>query len=409
MSAAPLLKQSRLAIEGSAPVRDVAWPAWPVFEPDELEAASAVLRSGKVNYWTGELGREFESQFAQWVGAKHAIAVSNGTVALELILHGLGIGPGMEVIVPSRTFVATANAVTTVGAQPVFADVCRDSGNVTPQTIAAVISPKTRGVIAVHLAGWPADCHGIADLCKAEGLMFVEDCAQAHDARLGEHRVGSFGDAAAFSFCQDKIMTTAGEGGMIVTNHDEVWRRAWSRKDHGKSWAEVHRSDHPTGFRWLHHSGGTNARLTEVQAAVGIKQLGKVAQWVDQRRANAAQMINRLSGHDALRIVEPRPPYRHAFYRMYAYVRPEALRSGWDRDRIMASVAAEGVPCQSGSCSEVYREAAFQSVCPPRLPANFAAELGRTSLAFLVHHTVGAADMNDLAAAVTKVLEQATR
>lgn len=399
---------SRLALDGGEPVRRAPFSPWPHFDHDEIAAATSVLRSGRINYWTGEEGRRFEAEFAEHVGAAHAIACSNGTVALELALYGLGIGPGCDVVVPSRTFVATAHAVALVGARPVFADVDPDSGNITPAAVAAVMTPSTRAVIAVHLGGWPAPMVELAALCRRHGWALVEDCAQAHGARLDDRSVGVLGDVAAFSFCQDKIMTTGGEGGMITTSHHDVWSRAWSRKDHGKSWAAVYEREHPPGFRWLHESVGTNGRLTEMQSAIGRGQLRKLDAWVERRRYNAISLSDRWLGHKALRIPEPPAEVYHSYYRLYAHLVPEALRPGWDRDRIVRAVVAEGVPCTVGSCSEIYRELAFPPEWRPQAPLPVAQQLAATSLAFCVHHTMGDEDVDDVAEAVEKVLAVAT-
>ena len=278
----------RLAIDGGKPVRERPFAPWPYFARDEIEAARKVLESGKVNYWTGAEGRQFEKEFAEFVGCDYAVAVANGTVALELALYALGIGPGDEVVVPSRTFIASASCAVMRGAKPVVADIDPVSQNITAETIARVLSPRTKAIVAVHLAGWPCDMDPIKKLARDRGLYVIEDCAQAHGATYKGKKVGSLGDVAAFSFCQDKIMTTGGEGGMLTTSNREIWERAWSYKDHGKSYAEVYKKDHPPGFRWLHESFGTNWRLTEMQAAIGRVQLNKLPQWVEKRRINAA-------------------------------------------------------------------------------------------------------------------------
>ncbi len=386
----------------------MALAPWPYFAADEIEAATAVLRSGKVNYWTGDEGRQFEREFAEFVGAKHAICVANGTVALELALYALGIGPGDEVITTSRTFIASASCAVMRGARPVCADVDRDSQNITADTIRGAITSRTKAIIAVHLAGWPCDMDGILKLASEYGLKVIEDCAQAQGALYKGRPVGSMGDAAAFSFCQDKIMTTAGEGGMLVTNNSEVWERAWSFKDHGKNYNAVYNLEHAPGFRWLHDSFGTNWRMTEVQSAIGRVALKKVADWVRIRRANAAILTEAFSQLRALRIALPPDNLYHAYYKYYAFVRPERLRPGWDRDRIMAAISDQGVPCFSGSCSEIYLENAFPAEWKPDSPLSVAKELGETSLMFLVHPTLGESDMHQVADVVTDVMQEAT-
>jgi len=268
---------------------------WPSFTAEEADAVQRVLLSNKVNYWTGTECREFEKEFAAWCGSDYAIALSNGTLALDVALRGLGVGPGDEVVVTPRTFIASVSCVVNAGATPVFADVEPDSGNISAATIARVLSPRTKAVVAVHLAGWPCDMDPIMALARAHGFAVIEDCAQAHGARYRGRSVGSIGDVGAWSFCQDKIMSTGGEGGMVTTNDEALWRTMWAYKDHGKSYAAVYERTHAPGFRWLHESFGTNWRMLEVQAAIGRIQLRRMAQWTAARTAHAAQLAQALA------------------------------------------------------------------------------------------------------------------
>ena len=382
-----------MSTRGFKPHKQPTFAPWPHFEEEEIAAAAHVLQSGRVNYWTGEEVRSFEKEFADYVGTGYSVALANGTLALELALHALGIGPGDEVITTSRTFIASASAVVMRGAEPVFADVDPESQNLTAETIRRALTPRTKAIIAVHLAGWPCDMDSIMELAAEHGLKVIEDCAQAQGARWRGKMVGSFGDAAAFSFCQDKIMTTGGEGGMLVTSHRHVWERAWSFKDHGKSYDAVYNRSHPSGFRWLHESFGTNWRMTEMQGAIGRVLLKKVPGWIERRRRNADLLRQSLGGLEALRIPKPPAQAEHAWYKFYAFVEPSLLRPGWSRDRILAEIESRGIPCFSGSCSEIYLEKAFESGGRPtdRLPV--ARLLGDTSLMFLVHPTLGDEEM----------------
>lgn len=383
---------------------------WPYFADDEVAAVQDVLRSGKVNYWTGQIGRDFERDYAEYFGCRYAIALANGTVALELALQALQIGPGDEVIVTPRTFIASASAVVMRGATPVLCDVDRDSGNITAETVAAVISPRTRAIIAVHLGGWPCDMDALQQLADAHQLHIIEDCAQSHGAKYRGRYAGSFGVMAAWSFCQDKIMTTGGEGGMLTLHDDELWRVAWSFKDHGKSWDAVYNREHAPGFRWLHEAFGTNWRLTEMQSTIGRLQLAKLAGWITQRRANAEVLTARLSMLPALRIPQPEADIYHAYYKFYAYVRPEALKTDWSRDRIIAEIADQGIFSGSGSCSEIYREKAFtNNKLGPAVPLPVARELGETSLMFQVHPTLTEAQLTRHAEIIATVVDAATR
>jgi len=389
---------------------DVETAPWPVFAEDEVEAAARVLRSGKVNYWTGTEGREFEREYAAALGRRHAVAVSNGTVALELALLALGVGPGDDVVTTPRTFVATAGAAVLHGARPVFADVDRDSGNITAETIEAALTPRTKAIIVVHLAGWPAEMGAIMELARARGIDVIEDCAQAHGATVDGRPAGAFGEVAAFSFCQDKIVTTGGEGGLLAMDDEAAWNKAWSYKDHGKSFDAVYHRQHPPGYRWLHESFGSNWRMTEVQSAIGRLQLAKLEAWVEARNRNAAILREHLEGLPAVRVPRPRDGVRHAYYKFYAYVQPDALRSGWDRQRIQSEIMDAGAYCMSGSCSEIYREVAFtEAGLGPveRLPV--AQELGDTSLMFQVHPTLSPEAVHATGEVAASVLRSAVR
>ncbi|MBV8673280.1 MAG: DegT/DnrJ/EryC1/StrS aminotransferase family protein [Acidobacteriaceae bacterium] len=406
---APALRESRLAIDGGHPVRTLPFAHWPSYSREEIDAVVRVLGSGKVNYWTGQEGRQFEAEFAAFTGCKHAVAVANGTVALELALEVLGIGRGDEVIVPSRTFIASASCAVMRGAIPVVADVDRDSQTITPQTILPVLTSRTRAIIAVHLAGWPCDMDCINSLARKYGLKVIEDCAQAHGASYKGRRVGSMGDANGFSFCQDKIITTGGEGGMLTTNDVDLWSRAWAFKDHGKSHDAVYNRHHPPGYRWMHESFGTNWRLTEMQSAIGRLQLAKLEESVATRRSLTAVLTRRFSQVPALRVTVPPADVCHSYYKYYVFLRRDRLRRDWAQQRIIAALNAEGVPCIVGSCSEIYLERAFPESMRPHWRFPVAQELGETSLMFPVHPTLNESDMHDIADAVEKVLSQAAR
>jgi dTDP-4-amino-4,6-dideoxygalactose transaminase len=382
---------------------------WPSFTEEEADAVRDVILSNKVNYWTGTQGREFEKEFAAWAGTEYAIGLANGTVALDLALKALGIGAGDEVIVTSRTFLASVSSIVNAGAVPVFADVDRDSQNFSAQTIRAVLTPRTRAVICVHLAGWPCDMDPIMALAEEFDLKVIEDCAQAHGARYKGRPVGSIGHISAWSFCQDKIMTTGGEGGMVTTNDRQLWSDMWSFKDHGKSWEAVYERNHPPGFRWLHESFGTNWRMLEVQAVIGRIQLKRMTDWQASRLANAGQIWECASQLKGLRVPVMPEGSVHAAYKCYVFVEPQALKAGWDRDRILAEISAREVPVFSGSCSEVYLEKAFDNTGwrpTSRLPV--ARELGETSVMFLVHPTLTQLEIDKTCSVLKTVMQLAT-
>ena len=388
---------------------------WPSFTQIEADAISQVLLSNKVNYWTGQEGRKFEEEFADWADSKYAIAMGNGTLALDVALQALTIGAGDEVIVTPRTFIASISSVVNAGAIPVFADVEEATGNITAETIAAAITPNTRAIICVHLAGWPCDMDAIMALAEQHNLYVIEDCAQAHGTRYKGRSVGSIGHVGAWSFCQDKIMTTGGEGGMVTTNDEQLWRTMWAYKDHGKSYAAVYETEHPPGYRWLHESFGTNWRMTEMQAAIGRIQLTRMAEWTAKRTINAQAILDecdkwQVQGYLSVPRLENTSAFAdctHGYYKLYVYVQPDNLPEGWSRDRIIAEINELKVPCFSGSASEVYLEKAFDNTgLRPEIRLPTAKQLGETSLMFLVHPTLTTVEIQQTVAAIDKVFSK---
>ncbi|MCG3202989.1 MAG: GDP-perosamine synthase [Gammaproteobacteria bacterium] len=382
---------------------------WPHYGEDEIEAVARVLRSGRANSWFGTECRDFEREFADYCGTTYAIALANGTVALELALRALGIGHGDEVVVTPRSFVASASCASLCGARPVFADVDADSQGITAESIRAVLTPRTRAIVVVHLAGRPCEMTPIMALAEAHDLKVIEDCAQAHGARYRGRVVGSIGHVGTFSFCQDKIMSTGGEGGMLVTGIHEVWERAWAYKDHGKSPAALQPPAQSWKYRWLHDTIGTNMRMTEMQAAIGRVQLGKLDCWLARRAEHARVFDGAFENLSALRLMPPPPHVRHAYYKYYAFIRPERLKSGWDRDRILQAAQSRGLPCFSGSCGEIYRERCFADTAfAPSQPLPVARTLGETSLMTLVHPTLAIDEVRRTAAGMAAVIQSAT-
>lgn len=360
--------------------------SWPHFGEDEIEAAAAVLRSGRVNQWTGDRVSAFEKACAERFGMPYAIALANGTLALELALRAFDIGPGDEVIVTPASFVASASCVSLMGARPVFADVERNSQNISAATVLPHITERTRAIIPVHLAGCPVDMEPMMALAAKHDLIVIEDCAQAHGAAIAGKPIGSFGHAAAFSFCQDKIMTTGGEGGMLLCRDEDIYSRAWSWKDHGKRWEKTPHPAPQGGFHYRHDGLGSNWRLTEMQAAIGLVQLGKLDAWLEKRHANAAIWSRALGQSPAIRLTETPPEATHACYKYCVFLVPGHLKPDASRDDVVAALQAAGIDAGAGFCPEIYLEKAFAELNVERRPV--AHELGQTSLMFKVHPTL---------------------
>jgi len=382
--------------------------SWPSFTEKEINSVCNVLLSNKVNYWTGGECRAFEQEFSVWSNTKYAVSLANGTVALDLALKTLNISAGDEVIVTSRTFIATVSSIVNVGGTPIFVDVDLESQNIIPDSIYPVITDKTKAIICVHLAGWPCDMDEIMAIANEHNLYVIEDCAQAHGAKYKDQPVGSIGHIGCWSFCQDKIMTTGGEGGMVTTNDESLWRKMWAYKDHGKSYEAVYEREHPKGFRWLHESFGTNWRMTEMQAAIGRIQLKRMPDWHNKRIKNANKIWNASRQCKGVRVPIIPDYVEHAAYKCYVFVELSQLKDGWSRDRIINEINALGVPCYSGSCSEVYLEKAFDDTgFRPKERLLNAKELGEVSLMFLVHPTLTEDEIHETCNTISSIMKLA--
>jgi dTDP-4-amino-4,6-dideoxygalactose transaminase len=379
--------------------------SWPSYSIEEADAVKSVLLSNNVNYWTGSHCKKFELEFSEWLGVNYSIAMANGSVALDAAMKALDIGPGDEVIVTPRSFIASVSCVVNAGAKPIFADVDLKSGNITAKSINKVISESTKAVICVHLAGWPCDMDPIISLAKKHQIFVVEDCSQAHGASYKGKNVGTIGDIGTWSFCQDKIMTTGGEGGMVTTNDHSLWDKMWSYKDHGKNYDVINKTKDLSGFKWVHQSFGTNLRMTEIQAVIGRIQLKKMKDWTKKRNTNAQRILQVCSLYPSLYRVEfPPTTIVHAWYKCYVYLHLDGLKDSWDKSNFTEYFNNNDIPCYSGSCSEIYMEKAFDgTMYRPKKRLNNAKQLGESSLMFLVHPTISDQELNKTCNLIMKI------
>ena len=374
--------------------------AWPSFTQEEADAVQDVLLSNKVNYWTGDECKKFEKEFSEFSGSKYAVALANGTLALDVALKALDIGVGDEVVVTSRTFIASISSIVNSGAIPIFVDVDLSSQNITPNSIRSVVTDKTIAIVCVHLVGWPCDMDEIMGIANEHDLYVIEDCAQAHGAKYKGKPIGSIGHIGCWSFCQDKIMTTGGEGGMVTTDNESLWRKMWAYKDHGKSYEAVYEREHPGEFKWLHESFGSNWRMTEMQATIGRIQLKRMPDWHQKRLSNANSIWNAAKQCKRLRVPSIPSHIEHAAYKCYVFV----IGGVELRDKMMMEINKKGVPCYFGSCSEVYLEKAFDNTgFRPKQRLPVAKELGETSLMFLVHPTLTEEEIQKTCEVLTEV------
>ena len=379
---------------------------WPHFSNSEIQKVSQILESGKINYWTGKEGRLFESEYAKFCKVNYGIAVSNGTVAIEMALKAIGIKKNDEVIVPSCTYVATASAVLSLGGNPVFADIDLNTLNVTVDSIKKCITKKTKAVIVVHLGGCPCEMRPIISLVKKKNLKLIEDCSQAHGAKYENKPVGSFGDLSTWSFCQDKIISTAGEGGMITTNNKKYRDFVWSLKDHGKSEISLKKQQKKIGFKWIHDNEGSNYRLTEIQSAVGRIQLKNINKTNNNRKKFAKRLSYVLSKYKKnIRVPFFDNSIHHAWYRFYVFIEINNKVSKNYRDRLLKFLNANQIQCITGSCAEVYREKVFRknNLSPKKRHKN-AMRISDSSLAFIIHPDFNEKQIRDMCNKIDRAL-----
>lgn len=383
-----------LAINGGPKTRDLAFPPWPVLSNEDAAAASDALRSGHLTQLTGPYVRDFERDFGMWNGAGDCIATSSGTTAIHAVLVALDIGPGDEVIVPAHTFIASATPVLHQGATPVFADVDDRTFCLDPESVRTRITDRTKAIIAVHLNGHPADMDALLEMGNERGIPVIEDAAQAHGAEHHGRMAGTIGLAGCFSFWEDKIMTTGGEGGAIVTDDYALADRLKRIRHHGEGAIEGERA-------YYHLDLGYNYRMTSMQAATGRVQLQHLGEYLIARRRNAEYLSGRLNEVPGID-----PPFveeyaRHAFYKYIGRVRPE---TGIEIERFVAAVAAEGLPISRRYPTPLPRQPVFRDAGLSGEPCPVAERLSGELFTLLVHPTCGSREMEDYAQGISKVI-----
>ena len=367
-----------------------------MYTKEQIQSVSNILRKNKTNYWTGNECKLFEEEFSKYIGNKYSIAVSNGSVALELSLKALNLKKGDKVIVSPRSFIISASCVLNMGLKPIFADV-DINGNLDIDGISKSYNKNVKAIIVVHLNGLSCDLDPILKFTKKNKIYLIEDCSQAHGAVYKGKFVGSFGDVATWSFCQDKIISTGGEGGMISTNDKKIWEQIWSYKDHGKNYQSVFFKKHKEGFRWLHDGLGSNYRMTEMQATLGRHQLKQLDNQIKKRNKIANLYIENLKEFMHKKHVLKKLDFkcstcpskkienekcnlcRHAFYRLNLFINPKIV----NQIKLITELDKNNVTARVGSCPEIYREQIFKKlkIYPKKRLIN-AKLLGEISLQF---------------------------
>jgi perosamine synthetase len=392
----------KLAIDGGPKTRSEPFPRWPLLGPEDVTAVAEVLDSGKLTQLSGRSVADFERAFAEWHGIEHCVATSSGTTAIHAALIALDVGPGDEVIVPAHTFIASATPVLHQGATPVFTDVEERTFCISPDSVRERVTERTKAIIAVHLNGHPADLDALLEIARPRGIAIIEDAAQAHGATYKGRKAGTIGEAGCFSFWEDKIITTGGEGGAIITADPALADRMRRIRHHGEGPVEGERA-------YYHVELGYNYRMTSIQAATGLVQLRKLDEYLIARRRNAAHLSERLG-----EIPQVEPPFVadyavHSYYKYICRLRRESgpstrLRTSIDIARFVAAVAAEGLPISRRYPTPLPQQPVFRDAGLAGAACPVAERLSGELFMLLVHPTASIADMDDYATAIGKVV-----
>ena len=362
--------------------------SWPRHSTKEIQLVNKIIKSGRVNQWTGEYVNKFEKKFCKYFNLNYSLAVANGTVGLEAAINSFNLNKGSEIVVTPRSFIASASSVLKMGFKPVFSDVDLNSQNIELDNIKKVITKKTKAIICVHLAGYPTDMKPIMEYARKKNIYIIEDCSQAHGAKINNKYVGTFADISVWSFCQDKIISTLGEGGMIATNNSKLYKRLLSYRDHGKNFNQLSKIRNLNQFNYINDFIGTNIRMTEIQAAVGYLQLNNLAKWVNARNNIIKQIEKKLFNiKKGIVLIEYPKNIKHAFYRYYFFIKNNQFKNGWNYLKLINALRKKDKSFFIGGCPEIYNEKIFSKYRPSKKLTNTFL-LSKTSICIRIDHNI---------------------
>ncbi len=355
------IASQKLALDGGPKAVTSALGHWPSFDEGAIRGVEAVLRSGKVNYWTGKQGMEFERRFAEWQGSKYGIGVATGTAALHVAMAALGIGPGDEVIVPSYTFIASSFSVVQAGAVPRFADVNRDDHCISIESAERLVTRRTRAIMPVHLYGNVCDMDKVWAFAKKHNLFVIEDNAEAFGGEYKGKKTGTLGHMAGCSFCQNKTFTTGGEGGMVTTDDEDLAWEARSFRDHGYDVRErMNLLALEQKLPYIHNRVGWNYRMTEMQSAIGLAEIARMDSWnMPMRRRNGRILLDALGSLPQVLHAPIDTPERQNGWYVCAFSL-DVEKMGCDIAGFVKAASAEGAPVWKVFWPQCHTEKAFQ-------------------------------------------------
>lgn len=358
------------------------WPSYSLKEANDVK--QAIIKSN-LNYWTGKETLKFEKKFSNFFGLKYALAISNASTGLDIAIKALNIQKNDEVIVSPKSYYSSVSCIIKNKAKPIFIDVNLNSHCFDENKIEEKITNKTKLILCVHLGGFPCNMKKIKKIAKKYNLFILEDCSQAHGAMIGNKFVGTFGDISVWSFCNDKIIST-GEGGVISSNKKKLFKKIWSLKENGRDYDAVYSKKHKFGYKWIHNHLGYNYRMTEMQAILGLNQLNKLNKNISIRNYFYQQIIKNYENFEAVKFQKIPKSYTNSFYRLYAIVNLNFIKSEWDRDRLIKYLNKIGIDCNVGSCSELYKEKGIKKYFKNNHILPNAEILSKNSIAFNIHH-----------------------
>ncbi len=382
---------------------------WPIVSNQEIKLVNNVLKSNKLNYWTGENCKKFEEEFSKLIKTKYSISLANGSVGLDIAIKSLNLKKNSEVIVTPRSYISSVTSVINQGLTPVFADIDLNSQNIEYETIIKKITKNTKAILVVHLGGMPANMTKIISFAKKNKIKIIEDCSQAHGAKINNKYVGTFGDISIWSFCNDKILNTLGEGGIIATKSFMIYKKLWALKDCGKNFSKFKKFKKKNKFKWVHDFEGTNLRMTEVQAAIGRYQLKKLTTWVNMRNYISKKIISICKNFKSIRTQIVPSKFLNSYYRCYIFLDYKHIKKGWTREKILQYLNTNGIYCDVGSCPEIYKEKFLSKQKHINLKSLKNANLiGKSSIAFKVFPNIYKTTLNNKLSKLNKFFNEIT-
>ena len=375
-------------------MKKFSYSTWPSYPNILVNSISSLFKTGLVNYLIGNNGKSFEKEFSKKMGIKYSAAVSNGSIALEIALLSLGIKKNDEVIVTSRSYNSSASSILRVGAKPIFCDIDSNTFNICTKSLKSKITKKTKAILCVHLYGYPCEIFKIKKIIKNSQIKIIEDCSQAHGAKIKNKPVGCFGTIGIWSFCYDKIISTGGEGGMISTNSKTIYSKIWSLKEIGKDYNKFYKNRKSINFPYIHDHVGTNARMTEVQSLIGRYQLKNLDSYIRIRNRNALILSSYLNDIKKINIPVIPKNITHAFYRYTITIQSELKNPSNIRNNIIRKIISKKIFCNVGGCPEIYNEKPFNLDLNASKNIKVANIIGKTSISFLVDNTISIKNMN---------------